>query len=288
MEPAAPLKVIAAAALFSTGGAAIKACSLTGMQVAGLRSGIAALTLLVLLPAARRRWSASTLVIGATYAATLISYVLANKLTTAAGTIFLQSTAPLYLLLLGPWLLREPVHRRDIAFIASIAIGMVMFFVGTDAPLATAPDPFLGNIFGALSGILWALTLTGFRWVAREHREAGSAAVLAFAGNLLVALACLPSLIPLPAFTAADLAVIPYLGIFQIGLAYVFLVGGIRHVHALTASLLLLIEPVLNPIWAWLFQSEIPGPWTLTGGCIILATTTVKALTDTRRKPITS
>jgi drug/metabolite transporter (DMT)-like permease len=222
--------------------------------------------------------------IGATYAATLICYVQANKLTTAAGTIFLQSTAPLYLLLLGPWLLREPVHRRDIVFSAAIALGMAMFFVGTDAPLATAPDPFLGNILGALAGVLWAFTLTGFRWAAREHREAGSAAAVAFAGNLIVALACLPSLLPLPDLGAADLAAVSYLGIFQIGLAYVFLVHGIRHVHALAASLLLLIEPVLNPIWAWLFQSEIPGTWTLAGGGIILATTAIKSWIDTRRK----
>ena len=104
--------VLAAALLFSTGGAAIKACSLTGWQVAGFRSGVAAVALWLLVPGARRQWNWRTLLAGIFYAATLILFVTANKLTTSANAIFLQSTAPLYLLLLGPLVLREPVRRE--------------------------------------------------------------------------------------------------------------------------------------------------------------------------------
>ncbi|MDQ3223963.1 MAG: EamA family transporter, partial [Gemmatimonadota bacterium] len=113
----ARLQLIGAAVLFSTGGAAIKAATFTAWQIAGLRSGIAALTLLLLIWGARRgkplrqaqgRFWQSALV-GAAYAGCLTLFVLANRLTTAANTIFLQSTAPLYLLILAPWLLREPV-----------------------------------------------------------------------------------------------------------------------------------------------------------------------------------
>ena len=107
--------VFAAALLFSTGGAAIKACSLSSWAVASFRSGIAAVVLWLLLPGARRGWTWRTILIGAVYAATLILFVLANKSTTSANAIFLQSTAPLYLLLLGPLVLREPIRKADLA-----------------------------------------------------------------------------------------------------------------------------------------------------------------------------
>jgi len=288
-EAASRLRIIAAAALFSTGGAAIKACSLSAVQVACFRSGIAALTLLVLMPSTRRRWSWRTLVIGSAYAATMIFFVQANKLTTAASAIFLQSTAPLYLLLLGPWLLREPVRRRDVAFLAALAAGLALFFVGVDPEGASAPAPLTGNIFGLLCGVSWALTVTGLRWAARGEREkdadAGpaTAALMVFAGNTIACLVCLPWALPLTGASLADGAVVAYLGVFQIAVAYIFLTGGMRHVVALEASLLLLVEPVLNPVWAWLAQGETPGVWTLAGGAIIIGSTGVRTWSDARR-----
>src|SRR6185295_9128401 len=103
--------VLAAALLFSTGGAAIKATSLSGWQVASFRSGIAAIALLLALPAARRRWSPRVWLVGAAYAGTMTCFVISNKLTTSAAAIFLQSTAPLWILLLAPWLLGEKLRR---------------------------------------------------------------------------------------------------------------------------------------------------------------------------------
>ena len=114
----ARFQMLAAALIFSTGGAAIKGCSFTGWQVAGLRSGIAVLALLVLVPAARKRPTARQALVAAAYAATLILYVLANKLTTAANAIFLQSTAPLYMLLIAPlWLKSSRVKQVEIPFL---------------------------------------------------------------------------------------------------------------------------------------------------------------------------
>jgi len=115
--------VLAAALTFSIGGAGIKACQLTSWQVTSFRSGIAALTLLLLLPEARKRWNARAALVGVAYAATVTLFVLANKLTTSANTIFLQSTAPLYILLLSPWLLRERIHARDVLVMAVVALG---------------------------------------------------------------------------------------------------------------------------------------------------------------------
>src|SRR6185295_11695527 len=158
--------LVAGAVLFSTGGAAIKSCSLPGLQVAGLRSGIAVLAVLLFLPGARRRIPPRAWLVGLAYAATMLLFVSANKLTTAASTIFLQSTAPLFILVLGPWLLREPIRRRDLAFLVTMAAGLAVFFLGIDRPQATAPRPFLGNSLAALSSLSWALTIVGLRSLA--------------------------------------------------------------------------------------------------------------------------
>ncbi|HXO20472.1 MAG TPA: DMT family transporter [Thermoanaerobaculia bacterium] len=275
----ARLGLLAAALLFSSGGAAIKAVHLTGIQVACFRSGIAALALFALLPRARRLPRPRDLAVGVAYSGTMICFVLANKLTTAASTIFLQATAPLYLLLLGPWLLAEPVRRRDLGFMAALAAGLGMFFVGLDQASATAPDPLRGNLIALLSGLCWALTMVGFRFLGRGG---GSAATAAVGGNLLAFVVCLPFALPVAASRPADWAILVYLGVFQIGLAYAFLTTAVERVPALEASLLLLLEPVLNPVWAWLVHGERPSPWSLGGGAVILVATLVKGWIDFR------
>ncbi|MDP9169751.1 MAG: DMT family transporter, partial [Acidobacteriota bacterium] len=126
----ARLLLFAAAFLFSTGGAAIKSCSMTSWQVAGFRSGIAALVLLALIPEARRHWRWTKAAIGCAYAATLILFVVATKLTTSANAIFLQSTAPIYMLALGPFILGEKIRRVDLAVFAGIALGVVFLLKG--------------------------------------------------------------------------------------------------------------------------------------------------------------
>lgn len=283
-------KLLAAALLFSTGGAAIKACDLTGWQVAGFRSGVAAVLLFLVLPGARRRPGRGQLLVAAAYAATLILYVLANKLTTASNAIFLQSTAPLYVLLLSPLWLREPIRRRDVAFMLALGLGMGLFFVGTEAPQRTAPDPLLGNILGACAAVTWALTVAGLRWLARHEVAAGGGADgLAVGatvwGNAIVFVACLPFALPVTRSAPMDWVWIGYLGVFQIGLAYLFMTRGVRVVRALEAALLLLVEPVLNTLWAWWLHGEVPGSWARGGAAIILLATLVHALRGEREGP---
>jgi drug/metabolite transporter (DMT)-like permease len=162
------LQILGAALLFSTGGAAVKASSLTNWQLACFRSGVAALVLLLFMPSWRGFWHPRCLLVGVAYGATMILYVTGNKLTTAANVIFLQATAPVYLLFLGPRLLGERVERRDLFFTAALAIGMALFFVGSEAPQTTAPAPLAGNVVGALAGLSWALTILGLRWLGRQ------------------------------------------------------------------------------------------------------------------------
>ncbi|HEY2418052.1 MAG TPA: DMT family transporter [Steroidobacteraceae bacterium] len=270
------LLLAGAALLFSTGGAAIKAATLTAWQVASFRSGMAAVFLLVALPEARRGWSWRIVPAALAYAGTLVLFVLANRLTTSANAIFLQSTAPLYLLLLGPWLLHEPVRRSDWVCIAAVAAGLVLIVSGSEAAAATAPNPHLGNLVGLASGVTWALTITGLRWLARTtpgNTQSNAAMATVTAGNVIGFLVALPMALPVAAPGAANVAVIVYLGIVQIGIAYVCVTRAIRHVPAFEATTVLLLEPAINPLWAWLVHGERPGPSAMAGGAIILAAT---------------
>jgi DME family drug/metabolite transporter len=277
---ASRLEVLAAAALFSSGGAVIKAIHLAGWQVAFLRSSVAALTLFVLMREVRRRPNARVLGVGLAYAATLILFVLANKLTTSASAIYLQSTAPLYVLLLSPWLLRERIRSRDVVFMIALAAGLGLFFVGFDPVSATAPNPKLGNILATASGLTWALTVMGLRALGRGGESWGPAG--AFWGNVFAALLCLPLALPIVSTRPTDWALVSFLGVFQIGVAYLFLIRGLTRVRAFEASLLLLLEPVLNPIWTWLVHGERPGVWSIAGAAVILLATVAKSWVDGR------
>ena len=272
------LAILAAAILFSTGGAAIKATQLTGWQVASFRSAVAGVALVLMLPAARHGFGRLSALVGVVYAATMILFVLSNKLTTAASSIFLQATAPIYLVLLGPWLLKEHIRRREWAFMGSLGVGLALFFVGHEAGSLTAPDPFTGNILAALSGLCWALAVTGLRFMGKQGGHGGGAAASVVLGNLFAFALCLPFALPVSSVSPADVGIVMFLGVFQIGLAYLLLNYGLRHVGALEASLLLLAEPVLNPLWAWIVHGERLSPWTFAGGAVIVAATLVKTL----------
>ena len=280
----ARLLILVTAVLFSTGGAAIKATTLDGWQVAGFRSGIAALTVFLILPEARRRWSPRILFIAVIYAVTLILFVQSNKLTTAASSIYLQSTAPLYTLLLSPWLLGEPIRRRDLLFMVALAVGLGLFFAGGEPSSASAPDPALGNLLAVATGVCWSLTVIGLRSLGRSSSaDSGGAATAVVAGNTLAFVFCLPFALPVESAGLQDGTVILFLGVFQIGVAYAFLTRGLRDVPALEASLLLLVEPILSPIWAWLLHKEVPGRWSLAGCTIIMIATAAKTWADARR-----
>jgi drug/metabolite transporter (DMT)-like permease len=168
---------------------------------------------------------------------------------------------------------------------AVLAAGMALFFVGVQPPLATAPDPLRGNLVGALTGLFWALTILGLRWLGRSGAggsTAPGAAPAVACGNLIACAAALPMALPIEAAAVSDWAVVIFLGVFQIALAYVFMVRGMRRVGALEAALLLLLEPVLTPLWAWLVHGEQPNAWALAGGGIIIAATAIFAATAER------
>lgn len=267
------LLLFAAAFLFSTGGAAIKACSLNSWQIACFRSGIAALTVAWLLPEARPILRPRIWMMGFAYAATLVLFVLATKLTTSAQAIFLQSTAPIYLLLLAPLVLHERINRSQLTTVLFVAVGAVLLLFGEQRAGATAPDPVRGNWLGAACGFTWALTMTGFRWFAKQGGASPSPAAIVVAGNLIAFAVSLPIALPVVHAKPVDMAVLLYLGVFQIGLPYIAVTRSIQHVPAVEATTLLLLEPVFNPLWTWLLYGERLTLTTLAGGaCIVCAT----------------
>jgi drug/metabolite transporter (DMT)-like permease len=290
MDPArlARLQVIGAAVLFSTGGTAIKSTGYSGirggLEVASLRSGVAAAVIATVMPGSRRNWTRRTWIVGSAYAATVILFVLANKQTTAANAIFLQSTAPLYVLLAGLLLLHERVRGADVVVMLVMASGLAMVAFGPQDALATAPDPRLGDALALVSGVTWAATLLGLRWVGREEGGAEAAAGASVAGNLIAFAVCLPWALPISG-DARDLLLIVYLGVVQIGFAYLLLTAAVRHVPAFEVSLLLLVEPALSPVWAWLVHGETPSGVAIAGGALILGATAAKVWLDWRRSP---
>lgn len=267
------LYLLAAAALWSTAGAAMKLCGLSAMQIAGGRSLIAGLLLFAAVRASRRRPTRRAALAIVAYAATVITFVAANKLTTAANAIFIQDTAPLWVLFFAAWLAHERPKRADLLAIPAYAIGLALFFFDE-----LAPGQLAGNLVALVSGLAFALLIVGMRLA----REDGPVALAL--GNLLAAALALPFWGSGPAPSHVDLALLAYLGIFQLGLAYVFFGRGISQVPALETSLLLLLEPVLSPIWTVLLVGEKPGPWALLGGTVVVAVTVWRIFKDARER----
>jgi drug/metabolite transporter, DME family len=265
------LLLLSAAVLWSTAGAAIKLSTLSGWQLASGRSLVAALALALALPAGRKLPSRRALAVAVAYAATVVLFIIANKLTTSANAIFLQDTAPLYVLLLSPLLLNERPSRGELAAVPVFLLGLGLFFLDQ-----LSPGQLWGNVVALGSGVAFSLSILGLRAVNSE-----GASVLVW-GNLIAALSTLPLALGGPSPTPVDMGLVLFLGTFQLALAYYLFNRGLRDTPAVEASLLILLEPVLNPVWTFLFAGERPGPWATAGGAIILAATAWRTMAGAR------
>src|SRR5215212_1252321 len=259
------LFVLAAALLWSTGGLFIKATPLGALELSFGRSLLAALTVAVLTRREGFRLDFLTLVSSVLYAALLLLFVMANKLTTAANAIFLQYTAPVYVLVLEPLIFKERFRRADLFVVAACAAGMSLFFVGR-----LRPDDVAGNLTALASGVCFALFLLLLR---RQRGGESNRASSVIYGNLLICLVTLPAFAHAAhTLTVKDVLIVSYLGVVQIGIAYtLFTLGVARGVRSLDAGVVGYIEPMLNPVWVFLFLGERPSRWAVVGGCVIIA-----------------
>src|SRR4051812_12061916 len=266
----AVLSVAAAAMLWSSGGLFIKLAPMPGLAVACGRSLIAAAFYLLLLRPDLRKASWAT---AAAYAGCIIAFVAATKLTTAANAIFLQYTGPAYVLVLSPLLLDEPFRPIDAACVALSLAGMSLFFVGK-----IETGQAVGNLLAIAPGVFFAPAIVLLRREAKTG--SGDALPSTTLGNLLAAAATLPwALKAVPEMLSPrGGAVLLYLGIVQLGLAYFLFVRGVRRVPAAEASLISMLEPVLNPVWVLIGFGERPGRWAIAGGAIVVAAVVVRTL----------
>ena len=274
--------VLAAAVLWSTGGLGIKSLALSPLTTAGWRSVFALPVLLV--AGGWRRGGLSELrhrpisLTALSYALTLMLFVSATRLTTAANAILLQYTSPLWVMLLSYPVLHERPGARDYAVAAGCLAGLTLFFLDELTPRGT-----LGTVLAVASGFTMACMVLGLRHEGRRGADSASLTAVLF-GNALCASMCAPWMVSgIPLIGTQGWIVLALLGSFQLGVSYVLFSHGLRHVTALRAILLGLVEPLLNPLWVWLGSGESPSAWTIAGGAVIIVCLAVESLT--RREP---
>ncbi len=266
------LALVLAATLFSTGAVALKSLSLDALARACVRSGIAACFLFLLLPNARRLPRLRTWWIACGFAISTTSTVMAVSHATAAAALFMQAMSPGLVLLGGVLFLGEGIRRSDAVPLLLIAAGFTCLWSAPSTVSPTAPDPELGLAFGAVSCVAWACTVLSLRRAASLATGGGDPSQQAIAyGNAIACLATMAFAWPLPAIEPSDFVVLSYLGVVQIGTAYALLVRGLRKVPAFQASLLLLLEPILTPVWTYIVHGEEPHGLVLVGGMLVLA-----------------
>jgi drug/metabolite transporter (DMT)-like permease len=261
MRPARPgaLLVLGAAVLWSTGGVAIKAVAEAPLKVAFYRSAFAAIALLFVLRPRLPRLGLPFLAGLVSYALCLTTFVVATKWTTAANAIFLQYSGVIWVLLLSPIVLKEPLSARDGIAIAVAFAGMALFFVDK---LRVGGA---GDLVALSSGIFWA----GLVLSLRRERNGGAEAVVTY-GNVLTAVALLPFLAGHLSLSPRSALLLLFLGVVQLAAAYVLFVRGLKTVTATQASLIGMAEPVLNPVWVFLAIGERPSGSAMVGGAIVL------------------
>jgi drug/metabolite transporter, DME family len=256
--------VLIAVLLWSTGGLFIKLSTLSDTELSGVRALLAAVTVMLLTRREGFRLNVVTAIAAVFYAGLLYLFVRATMQTTAANAIFLQYTAPVYVLLAEPFFFKEKYRAADFIVVAFCILGMSLFFVGQ-----LRPQDVEGNLSALGSGFCFAVFYLLLRHP--RVREVNRASSVIY-GNLLLALLMLPSVVRgAEHFTATNLALAAYLGIIQLGVSYTLLTLGVaRGVKSIDAGIIGYIEPVLNPLWVFLFLGERPGSWALAGGAIII------------------
>jgi drug/metabolite transporter (DMT)-like permease len=265
--------LVVAAVLWSLGGLLIKLVAWNPLAIAGMRSAIAALVMLAFRRKMHFNLSPAQLGGAACYAATVILFVIANKWTTAANAILLQYTAPVYVALLSTWLLKERISRSDLITVFAALGGMILFFLDD-----LSSGGLLGNAIAILSGVSFAGTALCLR-----KQKDGSPLESLFIGNLIAFMIGLPFILR-SSPTATGWLGLVLLGVFQLGFSYILYAEAIKHVTALEATLIPVIEPILNPIWVFILLKEQPGAWAILGGIIVILSVTLRGLPAFRQK----
>lgn len=266
--------LLVVAVLWSLGGVLIKLVDWSAIAIAGTRSAIAIPVIILWAGWPRRAPSGQQWMGAVAYAATVVLFVIATRLTTAANAIFLQYTAPIYVALLAPWLLHEPSRRSDWFAIAAAFGGITLFFFDR-----LTFEGAWGNVFALMSGMAFASLVMLMR-----KERAGSPMHVVLLGNILTAILGIPFAVAAGSPDVKEWIALVVLGVVQLGVSYALYSAAIQRVTALEATLITLLEPVLNPVWVMLAVGERPGPWAVLGGGLVLSAVLLRGVAGAFRR----
>lgn len=256
-----------ASTMWSTGGIFIKLVDWNPVSIAGLRSLVAALVMLVYIRKPKFTKSKPQILGSIAACTTVLSFVIANKLTTSANVILLQYTAPIFVAILGVLILKEKIRWYDIVSIIVVSLGMILFFIG---------DVNIGNTLGNILAIFTGFSLASMTIFLKLQKD-GSAMDTTFFGNMLAFIVTIPFIFSsLP--NTRSLITIIIMGVFQLGIPYILFVNSTKYLSALEAILITVMEPLLNPVWVYIFAGEKPGAFAILGGIIVIATVMLRGI----------
>lgn len=254
--------VLMAALLFSIGGLCIKLVPWSPLAINGARNLISVILIGIYLKVIHHKIVINPAVLfGAVcMTGTTTLYTIANKLTTAANTIVLQFTAPIFVIFFVWMFFKERPKRMDIAASVAVFVGIICFFID-----GLSSGNMLGNVLAVLSGVSYAGV-----FMMNSFEKSDSLSSI-FLGQALSAVTCVWFVFGETDFGVTAIGGIVALGVFQLALAYIFMSKGLDEVPAVTASLTTAIEPILNPLWVALFYHEMITPLAFVGAVIVIA-----------------
>ncbi|NLM44703.1 MAG: DMT family transporter [Clostridiales bacterium] len=258
--------------LASTGGILIKLVDWNPIAIAGSRSLIASIVILIYLKKPKFTFNKAQVLGSIAYTSTVILFVTANKLTTSANAILLQYTSPIFVALLGIWILKEKIYNYDWVTMFIVFGGMILFFID-DVGLGN----MVGNIFSIMSGFFFACVTISLRF-----QKDGSPVDTVLSGNVLTFLVAIPFILGSIPDSRSIIGLV-LLGVFQTGFCIILYALAMKHIKAIEAALITVIEPLLNPMWVFIFSGEKPGLYAIIGGIIVLSSVTIRGIYVSRK-----
>ena len=279
-ENKASLEMLLCAALWSIAGILFKLIPWNGFAVAGMRSLIAGITIYVSMRLMGFHYvlNRRTLIAGFFSGCTYLCFTVSNKLTTSANAIVLQFTSPIFIIIYSAVLFGRKPKKQDLAVVLFTLLGISLFFLDQ-----LKPGYLIGNFVAIGAGMFMAGMYVAVGEIEEEERFSGI-----LNGQALTFLAGLPFFIATkPAVTPTALIALLTLGVFQLGLSYVLYVKASKYCPPLACCLLGAIEPLLNPVWVFLFNGEKPGLFALIGAVIIIVSITVWSAFGQEKEQVT-
>lgn len=267
------------AILWSSAGLFIKWISWNPLMITGSRGLISGIVLAIFMWKTGRHLviNRTSILAGIGLAGSCTSFVMANKLTTAANAIVLQYTAPIFILLISAFFLRKKLEGNEILVVIFTTLGISLFFFDE-----LSPGNLLGNLMGISAGIFLALMFVAIGQAQSDDSLRMSGILLAHTFTTLIGLGSL-FFVDFQT-TPNEILFVAFLGVFQLGIPYVLYTLASKHISPLACSLIGTLEPLLNPVWVFLFIGEAPGFYALAGAAIVLTSISLWLIGQNKRR----